>query len=219
VIVKDGCIDKMVEFIDSKKNIGMIGPKIFYPDGTIQRSCKSFTSIFNCFLKAICLQNVLSNTKIFNGTNMNNFNYHTISKVDVLIGAFWLLRREAVVQIGLLDDRYFFYYEDEDWCKRFWEKKWDVIFFPDAEIIHYTGKSSNVAPVKYYIQQFKAGLQYCNKYHSPIEYKLFIALYYLHQIVRIVFRALFYLIVPSKREINLYKLKRSIACLRWLLNR
>ena len=217
VQVKSVCIDRMINYMEHHPEIGMLGPKIFLPGGDVQLSCQRFPSLWRQFCSAICLHWIFPQSKIFTGTENRSFSYDKISKVDVLIGAFWLLRRKALDQVGLLDETFFFYGEDKDWCKRFWAKKWEVIFFPDAEIIHFTGGSSTDTPAKYYIQLHRANLQYWEKHYSNSVLKCAKTIMMLHQIVRIVLRSGLYAIKSSDRTNNSYKINRSLTCLQWLL--
>jgi hypothetical protein len=62
--------------------------------------------------------------------------------VDWVLGAAMLVRRAAVKEVGLMDERFFMYFEDTDWCRRFWEKGWSVIYLPEATMHHYHGRLS-----------------------------------------------------------------------------
>jgi len=215
VELKNECLDKMKDYIDQHTEIGMLGPKIYYPDGKIQSSCKRFPTLWRHFCEAICFHRIAPQSKLFAGEKMTFFTYDKILGVDCLIGAFWFIRRKALEQVGLLDENFFFYSEDFDWCKRFWNHGWQVVFFPNAEIIHHTGSSSKKIPIKYYIQQRRAKLQYWDKHHGWLSTKCIKVIMMLHQIVRILLQTLIY-INPSSRETALHKIKRSVACILWL---
>lgn len=149
---------------------------------------------------------------------MLNWSHDTVREVDFLSGCFIMVRRSAIEQVGMLDDNFFFYAEDKDWCKRFWEAGWKVVYFPSAKAIHYLYGSSDKDPVKLYIQQTRANLQYYSKHHSHLARDGFILNEILHQSLRILGQSVIYLIKPSGKEDTLKKIQRSWACLRWILN-
>jgi GT2 family glycosyltransferase len=97
---------------------------------------------------------------------MEYFDHGSIRDVDFLVGCFLMVRREAMDLVGLMDERFFIYYEEVDWCKRFWEAGWRVTFFPNGESIHNNAGSSSSNPVRFSIEQQKALLKYWHKYNS-----------------------------------------------------
>ncbi len=68
------------------------------------------------------------------------------------MAVFWFVRRKAMDEVGLLDEDFFFYGEDIDWCRRFRDAGWEVVFYPEAETIHFGGASSGNAPVRFYLE-------------------------------------------------------------------
>src|ERR1019366_8124778 len=86
--------------------------------------------------------------------------------VDVLVGCFWMIRREALEDVGLLDEDFFMYGEDLDWCLRCWKTGWKVVFFPGGEAIHHRGCSSATQPVRCAVAQQRSVLRYWSKHHG-----------------------------------------------------
>ena len=99
---------------------------------------------------------------------MSWWNHDEVRRVDALSGCFWLVRREAVSHVGLLDERFFMYSEDLDWCRRFDQANWEVVFCPEAEAIHYGGASSSNAPTRFLIEMQRANLKYWRKHHGKL---------------------------------------------------
>ena len=106
---------------------------------------------------------------------MNDFDHDRTREVEVLNGAFMLIRRTAMDQVGLIDDRYFMYGDDIDWCRRFRKAGWPVAFDANAEAIHYGGGTTARAPVYFYVEMQKANLQYWKKHHSRAAQIAFLA--------------------------------------------
>jgi GT2 family glycosyltransferase len=128
-----------------------------------------------------------------------------------------MARRQMVNQVGLLDDRYFMYAEDVDWCKRSSDAGWDNAFCPEAKIIHYGGASSSVAPVRYYIEMQRANVQYFAKHHGRCGVLIFRLILFVHHVIRLPMGVLQYLADSSSRAIAALKIKRNAYGAAWAL--
>ena len=218
IIILDDCIDRLMSFMDSCPAVGMSGPKILNSDRTIQHSCRHFPSIWNNLCQSLGLNHLFPKSAFFSYWIMDYWSYDSTRNVDALSGCFWMLRRKALDDVGLLDEDFFIYGEDLDLCKRFRQADWDIAFYPGAEAVHLGRASSASAPVKYYLELQKADLQYWRKHHGRIGKVSYTAVILLREIVRIVVRGLQYIFCPSQREIFGFKLQRSIACICMVLN-
>jgi hypothetical protein len=109
------------------------------------------------------------------------------------------------------------YGEDMDWCKRFWQKGWQIRFYPRARAIHYGGASSGNAPVRFFIEMQRANLQYWKKHHSGAALLAIYFVYGLHHLVRIGGHFGAMLVRSGTRAEHRFKMQRSLACLAWLL--
>jgi GT2 family glycosyltransferase len=195
----------------------MMGPLLLEADGKTQISCWGFPSLWNMFCSALALDRVFANSALFNGYQMRHFKKNEARDVDILGGAFWLTRREAVQQVGTLDEGFFMYGEDMDWCKRFWQAGWRIRFEPKARAIHYGGASSANAPVRFYIEMQRANLQYWKKHHSALACLAIYCIYALYHITRIGGHFGATLVRAKRRAEHRFKTQRSLACLTWLL--
>jgi GT2 family glycosyltransferase len=155
---------------------------------------------------------------IFSGFALLHWPQDTLRQVDILSGCFWLVRRDALKQVGLLDESFFMYGEDMDWCKRFWDAGWKVVFVPSAEAIHYGGASSANSPVRFYVERQRADMQYWKKHHSAPAVGCFFLISCLHLALRSVGYAIVSIVSTRKREAYCYKVRRSLACLRWMFS-
>ncbi len=86
--------------------------------------------------------------------------------MDVLVGCFSFIRREAFDAVGLLDEKLFMYGDDVDWCRRCWKAGWEVVFFPGAQAIHDRGKTTAPYPVRFAVAQQRSVLYYWSKHHG-----------------------------------------------------
>lgn len=217
VVVPEGCIEKAIDYMERNPAIGMLGPKMRLPDGTIGQSCMGFPTLWNWFCRALALDHLPAARKVFGGFLRTDFQYDRVEDVDVLTGWFWMIRREALDQVGPLDERYFMYAEDIDWCKRFHQARWRVVFYPDAEAIHCTAASSKLAPVRFYIEMHRANMQYFRKYHGWLDRVGFWLVTLLQEAFRVGAYGVVYFLHDSRREEAIFKIKRSAACLCWMM--
>ena len=217
VKVLPDCITRLVDYCEQHPTVGMVGPRIIGGDGKLQRSCRGFPGVWNSFCRALALDSIFPRCKWFNGFLLYHWPQDSLRQVDMLTGCFWLVRRQALAQVGLLDERFFMYGEDMDWSKRFWLKGWPLTFIPSAEAIHYGGASSANAPVRFYIERHRADLQYWRKHHSPPAVFCFFLICCLHLVLRAIGYSLAFVIKSQERVICGSKVKRSVACLKWML--
>ncbi len=216
VRVLDGCLEKMVSFMESHPKVGVSGPRMIGPSGVSARSYMSAPTLWRCFCRALALDVAFPNSTVLGSYTMPYFKRDQTADVDILNGWFWMTRREALDQVGLLDETFFMYGEDIDWCKRFRDAGWGVVYFPEAESIHYGGASSARAPVRFYIEMQRANLQYWKKHFSRLSQFAFVGIVLLHETLRLSVNGPL-LAVKSTRVDAKYKVARSIACLRWIM--
>jgi len=214
--VLEDCLDLMLNYINQHPKIGVLGPQVLNPDRSIQLTCRAFPTPWRNFCRALNIDRLFPKSKLFGGYLMMGWSFDTVREIDCQSGCFMMVRRSAIEQVGLLDDSFFFYSEDKDWCKRFWNADWKVVYYPQAKAVHYAGISTK-DPVTLYIQQTRANLQYYSKHHGRITKLAFILTDAIHQLSRVLGYSIIYLIKPSSREISIQKIKRSRACLGWIL--
>jgi GT2 family glycosyltransferase len=218
VEVFDECITRLVDYCDTHPEVGMVGPRIVGSDGKLQRSCRGFPGVWNMFCRAFALDVIFPKAKLFGGYLLHYWNHDTTAPVDILSGCFLLVRRESLLKVGLLDEEYFMYGEDMDWCKRFWTNGWRVVFVPAGEALHYGGASSANAPVRFFIEKQRADLQYWKKHHRWLARQCYFVIACLHHVLRVVGYAWASWTRRRHGEQQHLKLLRGIRCLRWLLS-
>lgn len=218
VKVLPNCITSLVDYCEEHPTAGMVGPRVIGGDAKLQRSCRGFPSVWNMFCRALALDTLFPRKKMFTGYSLTHWAQDCLRSVDVLFGCFWLVRRQALTEVGLLDEDLFIYGEDVDWCKRFWIHHWQVVFVPWGEAIHYGGASSSNSPIRFDIERQKADLQYWKKHHSYLATASYFLIACLHQSLRVVGYCVGVLLNKSARQAYKYKLRRSLLCLKWLIS-
>jgi GT2 family glycosyltransferase len=216
VIVLDGGIEKLIEFMDKNPLVGMSGPRTLNQNYTLQHSCFHFPSIWNNFCQVFGLNKLFPKSKFFSGPIMKYWPHDCERRVDMLNGCFWLVRRIALNEVGLLDEDFFFYGEDVDWCKRFHEAAWDVMFYPQAEIIHIGGGSSINSPIMFFLEMQRADLHYWRKHHGKLGQSAYWVIILLRQLVRLPVYVLIYILRPSAQSNSVFKMKQNLVCIQWL---
>jgi len=210
------CLTPMLQYIATNPGVGMVGPKMLGRDGRAWRSTMRFPTVWNQFTRALGLDAAFKHSRWFGGYLMSDFNHQTTIPVDVLNGWFVLVRRTALDKVGPLDPQFFMYGEDVDWCYRFHLAGEKIVFFADAEAIHYGGASSSNAPIRFYLEQCYANWQYWRKHRGWLARIAFLGSLTIYHAVRLLAASWAYLILPSQRPKSLAKLKRAAVCLQWV---
>ncbi len=141
-VVLDGTIDTSVEFLEWHPAAGIVGCRLLFPDRSLQRSLYSFPSLWNIFCETFFLEKLLPGTRLFGNYTLTNFDYNTERQADAVCGAYLLFRRELVSRVGMLDEQFYMYTEEIDFCYRAKQEGYEVWFNPGGEILHFWGGQS-----------------------------------------------------------------------------
>jgi GT2 family glycosyltransferase len=214
-VLKD-CITRLVDYCEEHLQVGMVGPRVLGGDGKLQRSCRGFPNLWNMFCRALALDTFFPRVKAFCGYALSHWPHDTLTEVDILSGCFWLARRDAAEGVGGLDESFFMYGEDMDWCRRFRSAGWELVFVPGAEAIHYGGASSANAPVRFAVELQRADFQYWRKHYSSLKVASYFLLACLYNVFRIAGFLLAVLASKKQRSLRWQKVQMSLACLEWM---
>lgn len=217
VVLHAGCFDQLAAFLEDHPRVGLAGPKVLGQDGEPQPTSCPFPTVFNCLARALALDQGWQWLRRRGRGKPAAPGAQGCETVDVLSGCFWLARSAAVRQVGGLDERFFFYAEDVDWCKRMRMAGWEVVFVPKASATHFGGGSSANAPLRYSIEMLRADLLYWKKHHGRPGQAFFFVISVLHHLVRLIVRRLKAALRGRANEENEYRRMRSFVCLRWLV--
>ncbi|MBS4001150.1 MAG: glycosyltransferase family 2 protein [Desulfobulbaceae bacterium] len=142
IAVLENSIDSLVKFMEENKKVGIVGPQLLNPDRTIQKSCFRYPCWHMPILRRTMLGKLPWAKEKLNDYLMSDFNHQSTKKVDWILGAALMLRKEMIKKIGLFDERFFLYFEDIDLCRRANKKGWDVVYCPDSKMFHYHQRDS-----------------------------------------------------------------------------
>ncbi|KPQ15424.1 MAG: family 2 glycosyltransferase [Rhodobacteraceae bacterium HLUCCO18] len=132
-LVHGDVLPEAVAWLDSHPSVGVMGPRVLNADGSIQPSSSAFPSLRHLAMQTLGLTRVAR----LDGYRMTGWDRATERRVDVISGAAMFVRRAAMEEVGLLDEAFFFYGEETDWCHRFARAGWELVFAPIPEITHY----------------------------------------------------------------------------------
>jgi hypothetical protein len=137
IVCLPGLLDELVAFMDAHPEVGIAGPKLLNPDMTLQPSCRRFSTPRAIFIRGLHLDGLFRRMRFIRDYLMEDLDHDEVGEVDWVTGALLIVRREAITQVGLMDDQsYFLYAEDQDWCCRMWQVGWRVCYIPAARAIH-----------------------------------------------------------------------------------
>lgn len=166
-VVTEDCLYKCVSYMDEHNEIGTLGCKIVLPDGTLDHACKrGYPTPEASLYYMLKLYKIFPNSRKFGAYNLCYLPEDDVNEVDSLVGAFMMVRREAIEKVGLLDEDFFMYGEDIDWCFRIKESNYKVVYYPKAEIIHYKGGSSKKKRLKTIYEFHRAMYLFYNKHYA-----------------------------------------------------
>ena len=172
-IVRRDALRTMVEFLDAHPEAGACGCKILDPDGTLQLdSRRGFPTPLAAFCKMSGLSRLFPKHPLIAHYHMTYLDPEQTAEVEVLSGSCMMVRKSAMDQVGLLDEDYFMYGEDIDWCYRFHQAGWKIYYVPTTEIIHFRGESGRGTPLKILYRKSRAMSIFVNK-HMARRYRFF----------------------------------------------
>ena len=142
IIVKKNSIEQLLDFIKSHPEVGVAGPQLINFNETLQFSCFKFYTPLTILYRRTFLGKMGFARKHLDNFLMKDFDHKSIKEIDWLMGSALITSKKAIKKVGLMDSRFKMYMEDTDWCRRFWENGYKVIYFPFSRMYHYHGRGS-----------------------------------------------------------------------------
>lgn len=164
-VVQAGSIRKLIRFMDSVPSAGICGPKLVNPDGTLQYSCRAFPTWKTVFVRRFIFRKFLKNTQINRKHLLMDLPHDKAMRVDWVLGAAMMIRKKVVNQIGPLDENFYLYGEDIDYCYRAKLHGWHTYYVPSAMITHHHLAESDKSFFNKYSQHhLKSMIHYWRKH-------------------------------------------------------
>jgi GT2 family glycosyltransferase len=142
IIIKKNSVEKLLEYIKNNPQAGIVGPQLLNFNETLQPSCYRFYTPMTIIYRRTFLGKFKFAKKHLDNFLMKDFDHKATKEVDWLMGSVLMTKKEAVKKVGLMDSRYKLYFEDVDWCRRFWESGYKVLYYPVSKMYHYHGRHS-----------------------------------------------------------------------------
>jgi GT2 family glycosyltransferase len=188
-LIHQRALDQLCEFLETHPKVGIVGPKVLNPDGTLQAPCRRgdprpwavityFTGLWKLF----------PDNPIFNGYLLTHLDEDQTNPVDGVSGSCMLVRREVINDIGYLDELFFAYQEDADYCLRSRKAGWQICYYPEAHITHFGGQGgSRVQPYRSILAWHKSYFLFYRKHFAAEYFFLLNWLYYAAMVLKLLF--------------------------------
>jgi len=142
IVIWENSFKRMVEFMEQHPKIGIAGPRLLSPDSTLQYFCYQFPTPQVLLYRRTPLSRFQFARRAIHAYLMTSWDHKDNRPVDWVQGSCMIVRASAVEKVGLMDERYFLFLEDTDWCRRFWDAGYEVWYLSEVEIIHYHSRAS-----------------------------------------------------------------------------
>lgn len=146
VVLAPGSLQTLVRELDAQPKVGLIAPKLVFPDGTLQHSCLRWQTPTIVAYRRTALGRTPWGQRQLARYLMADFDHSEPRDVDWVLGGAMLVRKKALDEVGGLDERYRLYFEDMDWCRSFWQAGWRVRYEPRAVMTHHHRRESARLP-------------------------------------------------------------------------
>ncbi|MBX7245738.1 MAG: glycosyltransferase family 2 protein [Candidatus Sumerlaeaceae bacterium] len=165
--VAPGALDLMCDFMDIHPDIGALGARLLNSDGSLQLSCRRFPSYKTVFFHRYSLMTKLFPRNRYSADYlMTETGHDRTMDVDWVSGACLMARRETIEKVGLLDENFFMYAEDVDWCFRIHVGGWRVVYLPEARVTHHIGRSTRQVPGRMTYERHRSMWLFYKKHYS-----------------------------------------------------
>lgn len=210
-VVLDDVFAKSIDYLNENPDVGVVGCQVMESPETIQRTCFKYPSILNTLMWVSGALAFKPLSRIAGRAAYGPWDRRNEREVDVVSGMFMLVRREALEEVGFMDEEYFIFAEEADWCYRFSKAGWRCMFAPVGRILHVDGgsKSTNQASVRMYVQIQKSLLLFHCKHLGFAPWTLCKFLFITTMLIRMLWWFIWAALGVGER--SAHKAKQSVA--------
>jgi N-acetylglucosaminyl-diphospho-decaprenol L-rhamnosyltransferase len=166
--LEDG-VERLAAFVDEHPEAAVAGPRLLNPDGSLQPSVRGFPSIWRLATEYFFLRKLAPRSRALNAFYAAGFAHDEVREAEFVMGSVMLVRREAADTVGLFDEDFFMFSEETDWCYRFRQAGWKVLFTPDAEFVHVGGATTRQNWGPMFREQVRGHVRFLAKHRGPKE--------------------------------------------------
>ncbi|HUK95797.1 MAG TPA: glycosyltransferase family 2 protein [Gaiellaceae bacterium] len=162
-------VERLAAFGAEHPEAAVVGPRLLNPDGSLQPSVRGFPTLWRLATEYFFLRKLAPRSRALNAFYGYRFAHDEVREAEFLMGACLLVRRQAADTVGLFDEDFFMFSEETDWCYRFRQAGWKVLFTPEAEFVHVGGATTARNWGSMYREQLRGHLRFMAKHHGPRE--------------------------------------------------
>jgi GT2 family glycosyltransferase len=161
-------VERLAAFAESEPRVGIAGPRLLNPDGTLQPSVRGFPTLWRLATEYLLLRWLAPRSRLLNSFYGAGFDHGSRRDAEFLVGAVLLVRRETLDEIGGFDEHFFMYNDEVDLCYRARAAGWNVVFWPEAEFVHVGGASTVRTPAwpQMYREQLRSHIRFLDKHRG-----------------------------------------------------
>ncbi|MFZ5516233.1 MAG: glycosyltransferase family 2 protein [Candidatus Zhuqueibacterota bacterium] len=171
--VLDRAIDTLVAYLDSAPEVGAVTSKLLNGDGSLQKNVGNFYSFWATLLENRIFPTLFPNSAFLAKRFVAFWDHASLREIDWARGAVMMVRRKVIEQIRLLDEQFYIYGEEVDWCWRIKKAGWKIMYLPEARIIHYGKAASSQRKIEMFIQNYKSAFIFLKKSYPLYSYWLY----------------------------------------------
>jgi N-acetylglucosaminyl-diphospho-decaprenol L-rhamnosyltransferase len=160
----NGAVSSLITFANEHPDAAIVGPQLLNPDGSLQRSIRGFPTTWRLATQYWLLRRLAPNLRLVAAASGAGMDHSKTCEVEWIMGAAMLVRYGAVQEVGTLDEDFFLFSEEVDWCYRFLQAGWKIFYHPDAKVMH-VGEASHGG--RWTRELARSNLRYMMKHHGP----------------------------------------------------
>ena len=163
--VLPGALSALLDVFQGEPRAGAAAPQLLFPDGSIQRSCRSFPEPTPLICDALRLSLLLPRNPVYGRYRMTYWEHNSPREVEQPMASALALRRDALDEVGLLDEGFPLYFNDVDLCYRLRQAGWSIVFEPKAQVLHYHGQSTRQVRPAAIVQSHRGLIRFYRKHY------------------------------------------------------
>jgi N-acetylglucosaminyl-diphospho-decaprenol L-rhamnosyltransferase len=167
-LILDDALGALNRVLREQPSTGVVGAALVYPDNSFQHSAFRFPDLMQVFLDFFPLNHRLTDSRLNGRYARSQYAVGRPFAIDFPLGAALMARREAIQQVGLMDERFFMYCEEIDWCLRFRHAGWDISCVPQARIVHYAAQSTRQFRERMFVALWRSRFRLFEKHYSRL---------------------------------------------------
>jgi hypothetical protein len=162
-------IERLRAVAERDPGIGIAGPRLLYPDGSLQRSVRGYPTLWRLATEYLFLRKLAPRTRALNALYGAGFDHASEREAEYLMGAVLLARKAALDEVGGFDEAFFMFSEEVDLCYRVRQAGWRIVFTPEAEFVHVGGASTSLEWGRMFREQLRGHLRFLAKHRGPAD--------------------------------------------------